>query len=122
MQVKVHDKSAYWLNITDSNYAIDYSCTCGSVSFFYENCPHIVAALMHLRDNFEMLLEEEANREERARYMLAQVSPKQITDFLVKQMLEEPSTIDTFASEFGLCNVHLPRDYACKIDRMYASV
>ena len=63
-------------------------------------------SFMPLPTMVQMLLEleEEANREERARYMLAQVSPKQITDFLVKQMLDEPSTIGMFASEFGLCN------------------
>ena len=54
--------------------------------FFTESCPHLIASLMHLMENFEMMLEEEANREEGAKYMLAHASSKQIADFLVKQM------------------------------------
>lgn len=122
MEVKVHDRSTYLLYITESYNAFDYSCTCGNTSVFYESCPHLIASLMHLMDNFEMMLEDETNREEGARYMLAHASSKQIADFLVKQMLEGPIMIDTFAREFGLCNVRLPRDYAREIDRMYSRI
>ena len=38
MQVGVHDKSAYWLDITDSNDAIDYSCT---AAFLFRNATSI---------------------------------------------------------------------------------
>ena len=122
MEVKVRDRSTYQLHITESYNTFDYSCTCGDASVFYESCPHLIASLMHLMENFEMMLEEEANREEGAKYMLAHASSKQIADFLVKQMLEDPIMIDTFAREFGLCNVRLPRNYAREIDRMYSRI
>lgn len=110
----------HFVDIRQTESFLDCHCTCDMTFLPTNACMHIVAALLYLKDNFDDLLDEEATRLDKARYLISRVPPKKVMEFLARQMFIDTSILDEFINEFHLEDVHPPRDYAAQVDRMYS--
>ena len=99
--------------------SINVDCTCQYRYSYYGACKHIVAVMMHLRDNFERMVSEAEHRKEIIDHMLTKVAPGKALKFLADAMNDDEALRQEFISRFSLENVRLETDYKTEVDRAY---
>lgn len=91
------------------------NCPCGRM----QTCKHTVAALIHLANNAERLVQEETSARNNIRYLLGTLSTKRILDYLEDMMMTSDNMRKDFVREFDLEGIFSPEFYRQKIDRYF---